>query len=242
MNKELIQKRFAKNLATYDENAKIQKVMAEYLIGFLDGKEFKNVLEIGCGTGMLTGLAFKNLIFENYTANDIVSGCEEYIKKISREIKFVPSDIEVFLKNNNDKYDLIISNAVFQWIEDFENFLKLLISRLNKGGTLIFSTFGNKNFTEIREVLGTSLSYRAIEDYEYMLKNFRHVIKEETHTINFKSPAEVLRHIKLTGANAICETKWTKSDMLNFESKYNNWCNNAPILTYNPVYIKIYKD
>ncbi len=242
MNKELIQKRFAKNLATYDENAKIQKVMAEYLIGFLDGKEFKNVLEIGCGTGMLTGLAFKNLIFENYTANDIVSGCEEYIKKISSEIKFVPSDIEDFLKNNNDKYDLIISNAVFQWIEDFENFLKLLISRLNKGGTLIFSTFGNKNFTEIREVLGTSLSYRAIEDYEYMLKNFRHVVKEETHTINFKSPAEVLRHIKLTGANAICETKWTKSDMLNFESKYNNWCNNAPILTYNPLYIKIYKD
>lgn len=242
MNKELIQKRFAKNLATYDENAKIQKVMAEYLIDFLDGKEFKNVLEIGCGTGMLTGLAFKNLIFENYTANDIVSGCEEYIKKISSEIKFVPSDIEDFLKNNNDKYGLIISNAVFQWIEDFENFLKLLISRLNKGGTLIFSTFGNKNFTEIREVLGTSLSYRAIEDYEYMLKNFRHVIKEETHTINFKSPAEVLRHIKLTGANAICETKWTKSDMLNFESKYNNWCNNAPILTYNPLYIKIYKN
>lgn len=242
MNKELIQKRFAKNLATYDENAKIQKVMAEYLIGFLDEKEFKNVLEIGCGTGMLTGLAFKNLIFENYTANDIVSGCEEYIKKISREIKFVPSDIEDFLKNNNDKYDLIISNAVFQWIEDFENFLKLLISRLNKGGTLIFSTFGNKNFTEIREVLGTSLFYRSIEDYEDMLKNFRHVIKEERHTLNFKSPAEVLRHIKLTGANAICETKWTKSDMLNFESKYNNWCNNAPILTYNPVYIKIYKN
>ena len=242
MNKELIQKRFAKNLATYDENAKIQKVMAEYLIGFLDEKEFKNVLEIGCGTGMLTGLAFKNLIFENYTANDIVSGCEKYIKKISREIKFVPSDIEDFLKNNNDKYDLIISNAVFQWIEDFENFLKLLISRLNKGGTLIFSTFGNKNFTEIREVLGTSLFYRSIEDYEDMLKNFRHVIKEERHTLNFKSPAEVLRHIKLTGANAICETKWTKSDMLNFESKYNNWCNNAPILTYNPVYIKIYKN
>ena len=242
MNKELIQKRFAKNLATYDENAKIQKVMAEYLIGFLDGKKFKNVLEIGCGTGMLTGLAFKNLIFENYTANDIVSGCEEYIEKISREIKFIPSDIEDFLKNNNDKYDLIISNAVFQWIEDFENFVKLLISRLNKGGTLIFSTFGNKNFTEIREVLGTSLFYRSIEDYEYMLKNFRHVVKEETHTINFKSPAEVLRHIKLTGANAICETKWTKSDMLNFESRYNNLCNNAPILTYNPVYIKIYKD
>ena len=31
MNKNLIQKRFAKNLNTYNDNAKIQKIMAENL-------------------------------------------------------------------------------------------------------------------------------------------------------------------------------------------------------------------
>ena len=35
MNKELIQQRFAKNLSTYNENAKIQKRMAEKLVSIV---------------------------------------------------------------------------------------------------------------------------------------------------------------------------------------------------------------
>ena len=50
MNKDLIKKRFAKNLRTYNENAKIQKIMAENLIKYLDKKDFSNILEVGCGT------------------------------------------------------------------------------------------------------------------------------------------------------------------------------------------------
>ena len=54
MNKELIQSRFSKNLASYNEQAKIQKRMAEKLISFAEKKEYHSVLEIGCGTGFLT--------------------------------------------------------------------------------------------------------------------------------------------------------------------------------------------
>ena len=134
MNKELIKKRFSKNLDTYNDNASIQKRMAEHLISFLDKRKFPGILEIGCGTGVLTELAFKNLEFETYTANDIVDECEKFIKKISAKIDFVPSDIEIFLKNNQKKYDLIISNAVFQWIENYEEFINLVLSKLNRGG------------------------------------------------------------------------------------------------------------
>lgn len=242
MNKDLIKKRFSKNLETYNANARIQKRMAEYLIHFLNRKRFAEILEIGCGTGVLTQLACENLVFENYTANDIVDGCEKYIKEISAKIDFVPSDIEVFLKNNQKKYDLILSNAVFQWIENYEGFINLLLSKLNPNGILLFSTFGVRNFSEIKQVLGKTLPYRTIDDYEKLLKNTNHIIEEEIHTLKFKTPKDVLKHIKLTGANALCETKWTKSDMLDFELKYNSLCNSLPTLTYNPVYIKIYKD
>ena len=45
MNKDLIQKRFAKNLDTYNDNAKIQKKMAERLLSFLNRKDFNDILD-----------------------------------------------------------------------------------------------------------------------------------------------------------------------------------------------------
>ncbi len=242
MNKDLIKKRFAKNLETYNDNAKIQKIMAEYLIHFLNKKSFPNILEIGCGTGMMTKLAFENLSFEKYTANDIVEDCLEYIHQISPQIEFVHSDIEEFLKINNTGYDLILSNAVFQWIENYENFINLLLSKLNHGGVLLFSTFGVRNFLEIKQILNKTLPYHSAEEYERLLNNTPHIIKEEIHTLRFKTPKDVLKHIKLTGANAIDETKWTKSDMLNFTEKYEKLCPTASTLTYNPIYVKIFKN
>ena len=80
MNKDLIQKRFAKNLDTYNDNAKIQKRMAERLLSFLDKKEFSSILEIGCGTGFLTSLLNDDFKFEKYTANDIVPCLYKKIK------------------------------------------------------------------------------------------------------------------------------------------------------------------
>ena len=64
MNKELIQKRFTKNLKTYNDNAKIQKIMAEKLLSYLDNNYYNNILEIGCGTGLLTSLAVQKLQFK----------------------------------------------------------------------------------------------------------------------------------------------------------------------------------
>ena len=72
INKELIKKRFSKCITTYDENAKIQKRMAEKLFSLLERNDFDKILEIGCGTGLLTKIAVEKLNFRTYTANDMV--------------------------------------------------------------------------------------------------------------------------------------------------------------------------
>ena len=54
IDKSLVKKRFSKSLKTYDDNAIVQKQMAEKLVDFLPKKEFNSVLEIGCATGLLT--------------------------------------------------------------------------------------------------------------------------------------------------------------------------------------------
>ncbi len=239
MDKELIKKRFAKNLNTYNENAKIQKKMAEKLTSYLDNKEYDNILEIGCGTGLLTEAVIKNIKYKSYTANDIVEECEKYIKKINSEIKFIKADIEECIKNSNTKYDLIISNAAFQWVEDLEQLIKTLYSKLNPNGVLLFSTFGIENFREVYFVLGKTLPYFSIKELHELLSIYKPQIDQELHVLSFKTPKDILKHFKLTGVNSLENSVWTKSDLSKFEKSYLNYCSQAPTLTYNPIYVKI---
>ena len=239
MNKDLIQKRFAKNLDTYNDNAKIQKKMAERLLSFLERKDFNDILEIGCGTGFLTQLVNDSFNFNTYTANDIVESCEKYVKEINPKINFIPADIEKAVENSDKKYDLIISNAVFQWVENLESFIKLLVSKLNDGGVLLFSTFGPENFREVNFVLGKTLPYYSANELQEIIKGYNNVVEQEMHVMAFKTPKDILKHIKSTGVNALEIVSWTKSDMQRFENGYNNFCANVPTLTYHPIYVKI---
>ncbi len=240
MDKALIQKRFGRKLKIYDENAKIQKQMAEKLVSLLSGKsDFKNILEIGCGTGLLTKIVSQKCDFEKYIANDIVADCGNYISKINPDIKFIEGDIEKLLVETDKKFDLIISNASIQWIEDFEGFIKKLISKLKTDGILLFSIFGNENFREIFYVLGKTLKYYSKNELIEMFKDFETTIEEEVRIMAFKSPKDVLKHIQSTGVNAITTEVWTKKNLSEFEDGYNNFCSGKPTLTYNPIYIKI---
>ena len=239
MNKDLIQKRFAKNLDTYNDNAKIQKKMAERLLSFLERKDFDDILEIGCGTGFLTQLVNDSFNFNTYTANDIVESCEKYVKEINPKINFIPADIEKAVENSDKKYDLIISNAAFQWVENLESFIKLLISKLNEGGILLFSTFGPENFREVNFVLGKTLPYYSANELQEIIKDYKNIVEQEMHVMAFKTPKDILKHIKSTGVNALEMVSWTKTDMQKFENGYNNFCSGIPTLTYHPIYVRI---
>ena len=237
MNKELIHNRFAKNLKNYNENAKIQKRMAERLMTFIQNKHPQKILEIGCGTGFLTQLISKSFEFEEYLTIDIVEECREYINQINSTISFLPIDIEEFIKTNTEKYDLIISNATLQWVNNFENVINKLKHLLNQNGELVLSTFGKENFKEIYHVMGTTLDYYSPSELKEIFPGS--FIEQEIHILSFSTPKDVLRHLQLTGVNAIENISWTKKDLIRFENGYKNFCSIRPTLTYNPIYIRI---
>lgn len=239
MNKELIHNRFAKNISSYNENAKIQKKMANKLITFLTRKNYKKILEIGCGTGFLTEIANQCLEFDSYKTIDIVKECESYIANINPKIEFSNIDIESFIENDTNRYDLIISNATLQWIENFKETIDKIYSRLNKDGEFIFSTFGNENFREIFQVTGLTLNYYSIEELKGCFPKAE--FYSEMHIMAFNSPKDVLKHLKFTGVNAIEQKIWTKKNLQEFETKYRVLYPNKQTLTYNPIYIKTVK-
>ncbi len=234
IDKTLVKERFKKNLKTYKDNSVIQNKMADKLISMISNNP-KSILELGCGTGVLTEKLINKYNFIKYNASDIVLECEPYIRKISDKINFIQSDIEEF--EFKEKYDLIISNATFQWIENLEPFIEKLKKQLNPNGELIFSTFGEDNLKEITNITNVGLNYYSLENLKKIFTPSE--IIEEKLSLEFNSAKDVLKHLKLTGVNSIKPRHWTKSDLINFENKYNEICPKKIQLTYHPIYIKL---
>ena len=227
MNELLLKKRFQKSLTSYDENAFIQKSMAETLVNILPAKDYDGILEIGCGSGLLTQQCAQKLKYKKYTANDIVEECYKIIIKYDKNVNFIPGNIEE-IKLENKKYNLIISNAVFQWFNNPCAVVEKLQTHLKANGILAFSTFGSKNFYEIKKLLGIGLNY-----YEYPEK-----AKEDIIELEFDSITALLKHIQNTGVNALTNYTFTKGRLLQFEKEYIKQFGKFK-LTYNPVYVVI---
>lgn len=234
IDKSLVKKRFSKSFATYDDNAIVQKKMAKKLVDLLPKTEYKSVLEIGCATGLLTKQAVLKLSFEHFTLNDIVEDAEIYVKKILPSSTFMLGDIEKM--DFSEKYDLIISNACLQWCTNVEKTILKLSKCLNVGGTLAISVFGRDNLKEINEIF--NIEPKVINVSELPINA---MVSKEQISLLFDNPIDVLKHLKLTGVNAVKEVKLTKSKLKDFEEKYIEKFaqKNRVQLTYNPVYVII---
>lgn len=239
-DKFLLEQRFNKSLSTYKDNAIVQNYMAKKLLNMIEKKKYCDVFEFGCGCGLLTNEFFKNFQCGNYLANDIVQSCSEYLSKISQKIVFNCCDIEKMKLDRN--FDLIISNATFQWLQNPKTTVENFIAHLKPNGTLAFTTFGINNFKELKK-LGYGIDYLKIKDLENLFKDYKKnlIIKEEIKTLYFKTPYDVLKHIKFSGVNAVSKISLTKSKLNDFSSGYNKYFktndDNFVTLTYHPIYI-----
>lgn len=224
---------FEKAKTTYRKNAVIQKQMAEVLVSNLVKNfenDFNKILEIGSGTGFLTDEIYKKIKFNEITLNDLTDNFTNHSPNF-----YLKGDIlEVDLQNN---YDLILSNAVFQWIEDFDKLFSKLHSSIKKGGICSFTYFGCQNFSQIKDITGIGLLYPNLN--EIIKKQGFEILyfEEELKTLYFENIKELLHHIKLTGVKAK-NLSWTKCDLINFEKKYQEkyMDNQGYELTYHPIY------
>lgn len=240
IDKNLLKNRFEKNLATYSQNAVIQKHMAKELLTNLikQNNNFDKILEIGCGVGVLTKEISHQLKFNELFVNDIVENSlnpklrsEKIINLYGdcENIKF-PSDL-----------DLIISNATFQWLENFTLFSGKIHTNLKPNGILAFSTFGESNLHQIKTITGKSLNYYKKSKIEEVLNEKFKILYSDSQTLNyeFDTAYSILKHLKLCGVNSLETTKWTKKDLKDFEDKYNKLFKNNNgklVLTYEPKY------
>jgi len=241
INKELIKSRFSAKFKTYNENAEAQKKIIENLTKLVPFKKYGKVLEIGCGTGLLTAkLDYLNA--EKLFINDICEAVKTCVKPQNLPFEFIIGDAEEV--DFPRDLDLIISSNSIQWFENLEAFFQKANQALNAQGKLIFSTFITGNYEEIAKTFGPSLNYSTeAEIIDFAEKYFDvKTSKQETITIYFPTLKALLTHIKNTGVNALSTNRLTKSALVKAEQKYEKLRTEKGLpLTYKPAYFVMKK-
>jgi malonyl-CoA O-methyltransferase len=118
IDKKKLSRRFSRQAKTYDKYANVQKEMAQALLASCND-EVRTILEIGCGTGYLTQALTRAFPQARIHAIDLAPGMIDLAKtKVASQVEFTCCDFETQVLT--DQYDLIISNATFQWFENIE--------------------------------------------------------------------------------------------------------------------------
>ncbi len=238
INPKLIKTHFEKSMEKYDENAIVQKFMAEILASETASvkNSFEKILELGCGTGLLTRCINEKIKYKSYTANDLTDRSKRYLDKILKKYDYICANAAKI--NPNTSYDLIISNAMFQWFKNLDEVLTKYKKMLNNDGILAFTTFSPENFQELKAVTGLTLDYKSQEELCAIVeKNYR-ILKIESYkkVLEFKTPLELLYHMKNTGVNSLENHRWTFADVKEFCETYTKTYAKTT-LTYTPILV-----
>jgi malonyl-CoA O-methyltransferase len=159
LNKNLIRQRFDRHAFEYDQYAHIQRRMAQWLLANIPSHSTVNsILEIGCGTGSLTLELRTRFPNAELTVIDLspamIAATRQKLADLSARVTFIIGDAESIIpqlaEDQPGSFDLIISNAAFQWFNEPEGTALACLHCLMQDGSFLFSTFTERTFEELR--------------------------------------------------------------------------------------------
>lgn len=247
-SKKLVAQRFARSTPTYNCAAVVQRNMAAELVQRIERVvptcRFAHVLELGCGTGLLTDWLVQRFTIDHLTLNDIIPVLTDVAmrcadRRPAMQIEILHGDMESIALPVDQ--DLIVSNAVLQWSTDPARMLGRMLSAVRPGGLLALSTFGPGNLIEIHYLTGNSLCYLSLESIAEQLAQQTDILQSDqrTRTLTFGTAFEVLQHLKRTGVNALQQRRWTRRKVQEFCAAYEArfGAGGQVPLTYHPLNI-----
>lgn len=238
-DKQLVASRFRRAMESYDDNADVQHSISRHLVELWNPEpgSAPDVIEIGCGTCRSTRCYHsivrpRSLRLWDFNISDPLP--QAIAKECDAESEIIKTDTE--------SADVIFSASTIQWFNSLPSFFRNAARVLRKGGLLVVSTFGPDNFSELHQAGGATPRYPSLDEVFAMLPPSLAVVKtEQTRiTLDFDTAADVLRHIRLTGVNAVSRdfsTASTRSLMRDYPTTPDG----RVTLTYHPIYLILRK-
>jgi malonyl-CoA O-methyltransferase len=237
-------RRFSAGAARYEDHAYAQRLSAVDLLAYTeaslestaDGGRVFRILEPGCGTGLYT-----RMLLEAFRAASVfgVDISEAMVRVAKRGIDDPRAHLAVADAEEiaTGSYDLVTSNAVFQWFLSLPRTLARMASLLPGGGLLTFSFFGPETYAELDAALRGSAIRPGARDGERVAAAAFHSreeisdalsavfprwdVSERRYRQEFPSLAELLRSIRYTGtAGGGARESWSPGKLARVEEAY----------------------
>ncbi len=217
--KQSIRRNFARRADSYDRHAGVQRLMARELLDRVQEELTlsRRILEVGCGTGYLTASLRQGHPGSELVALDLDAALIAQARRRlgpDSQVSWLVADGEFFSQGD---FDLIISNAVFQWFTNPREALQAYFQALSPRGCLAFATLGPQTFGELDASLrqaAAAMNLQTVpeipargflnsQDWEDLLSRagFSPIqMSRQIFTANFPTVPEFLRALKAMGA------------------------------------------
>lgn len=249
-------RRFNAGAARYEAHAHAQRLSARdllaYTVGSLEpanggivdtgtepapnrGRAFK-ILEPGCGTGLYTRMLLDAFRGASVFGVDISEAMVRVAKRRIDDprVRFAVADAEEIATGC---YDLVTSNATFQWFLSLPRTLARMASLLPGGGVLTFSFFGPETYAELDAAMRASARRQGAGDGARVAAAGFHSreeiagalsaafprwdVAERRYRQEFPSLADLLRSIRYTGTRGGgARESWTPGRLARVEEAY----------------------
>ncbi|MBY0292877.1 MAG: methyltransferase domain-containing protein [Alphaproteobacteria bacterium] len=198
---------FSRAAKSYDCHALIQNFVAQRLAKKIFNQvdsSLGDVLEVGCGTGILSQHLASKAAF--YVLTDISLALLQKAEEKVRNAQVIPLVVDGEHPCFTASFDLIISNLALHWFQDPKAALTRLTACLKPGGSLYISILGNNTFHEWRTA--SSLVEAPCGALDFItfgqLKNWlplsgTRLVEEEWVTVKPANALEFLRSLKAMG-------------------------------------------
>ncbi len=145
-------KNYQWNAGEYAQHSQSQFEWASELIGRLNLRGDESLLDIGCGDGKVTAAIAESLPHGRVVGIDsskemIALAKDRYGDAPDSHIVFEHRDIRELAEN--DRYDVVFSNAALHWIKNHPPILHRIAKALKRGGSLLFQMGGKGNAEQV---------------------------------------------------------------------------------------------
>lgn len=216
-----VKRAFTKASDSYDAHAVLQREIADRLLAHLafTKLEPKRIVDIGCGTGYFTRLLRRKYKKATIIAADLSEAMvnttrTSHARRLpwhGRHLHAATDAINLPFKSGS--FDLVCSNLTMQWVASPEQMLKEMRRVLAPGGLMLFSTFGRRTLTELRQTLAKIEPERAghvlpfpdvttLGDALTKLPVEMSVTDTDLFTLTYPDTISLIRELKGLGASA----------------------------------------
>ncbi len=205
--KEKIKNCFNSRAYTYDAGVDIQTRVAERLAQQLPNNAPRNILEIGCGTGLFSQYLLHAYPHAQILLTDIAPAmvticCERFATALHITLSCMDGEFIT----TTETFDLIVSSMTLHWFTHFKESLQHIIAKLNPGGKFIFAALGQNSLTEWREICRdnhVSIPTPAFFPWQAIQKEFPQLtLQIEIAEQSYSSTFAFLKTLQTIGAHA----------------------------------------